>query len=85
MSRGPIPDKAADRPTVPEVRELVRAYYEKEGNSCGGNLHIVLDDGNLSDSCVQFCLDQVHADEDEDGVRIAELMLQMTGTQRRKV
>lgn len=46
----------ADSPTVAEVLPLVNAYYAKPGNSVGGNLHIVLDDCNVEDGHVEFCL-----------------------------
>lgn len=85
MSRGPIPDKPKDRPSVPEVAELARAYYEKPGNGCGGSLHIVLDDGNLEDGHIEFCRTYAAERDDADGVRLAELLLQMTPTQRHKV
>lgn len=45
----------------PIINELVQYYYEYLNNSSGGNLHIALDDGNLSDehiwSCQRMCLD----------------------------
>lgn len=85
MARGPIPDKDPSRPTVPEVRELVDAYYEHAGNTAGGNLHIVLDDFNIADHHIQFCLELASEMGDDDGVEIAEKLLQMTTTQRRKV
>jgi hypothetical protein len=44
---------ARRRPTVPEVLPLVRRYLEREPT--GGSLHIVLDDGNLRDSDLEFC------------------------------
>jgi hypothetical protein len=30
-------------------------YYNNFGNAAGGNLHIVLDDGNLEDDSIEFC------------------------------
>ena len=52
MGRGRIPDKPADRPTVPEVVELARRCYAKPGNGVGGTLHAILDDGNIEDLCL---------------------------------
>ena len=80
-----IPDRPADRPKVPEVLALVRAYYAKPGNGVGGSLHIVLDDHNVKDSDIAWCRDRAQAAGDEDGVKIAELMLQMTPSQRRRL
>jgi len=40
-------------------RDMIRpawSYYNTEGNGAGGSLHIVLDDGNLEDDSVRFCL-----------------------------
>lgn len=74
-----------NRPTVPEVAPLVHAYYDKPGNSAGGNLHVVLDDGNFEDSFIEHSLDRATKIGDSDAVKIAELMLQMSMTQRRKL
>jgi len=42
--------------TVEGMRTLVRAFYARAGNSCGGHLHIVLDDGNIDDDDIDFCI-----------------------------
>jgi hypothetical protein len=79
------PDKVPDRPTVPEVRALASAYYRMPGNSVGGCLHVVLDDGNLEDGSVASCRDYAAKCDDAAGVELAEKLLQMTVTQRKKV
>lgn len=73
------------KPTVPEVLPLVHAYYAKDGNSVGGNLHIVLEDGNVGDSSVEFCLAAAQEAGDEDGVTLAQILLRMSPTQRWKL
>lgn len=73
------------KPTVPEVMSLVKAYYAKPGNSVGGNLHIVLDDGNIKDDHIRFCLEQCHREKDRDGEDLALLLLKMSKTQRKKL
>ena len=79
-------DKPADRPKVPDVRAAVEAYYAlRPENICGGSLHIVTDDGNVEDSSVEFCREYAREHGDTAGVALAELLLQMTHTQRRKV
>jgi hypothetical protein len=78
-----IPDKPANRPTVPQVLPFVRAYYNDHG--AGGSLHIVLDDGNLEDGSVQFCIDSAEERGDAAGAALGRLLLQMTRTQRAKV
>jgi hypothetical protein len=85
MARGPIPDKPRERPTVPDVLPLAYAYYEKPGNSAGGSLHSVLDDGNLEEHHVLSAFDRAAVRGDLDGCVLATMMLAMTGTQRRKV
>jgi len=72
------------KPTVPDVIPLIEAYYKKPGNEVGGNLHVVLDDYNIDTASVQFCLDQATAENDADGVKLAEMLLQMSRTQRLK-
>ena len=78
-------DKPRDRPTVNEVLPLVRAYYAKPGNEVGGHCHIVLDDGNVADDDLEFCLHGCEVMQDEDGAALMRLMLQMTQTQRRRI
>ncbi len=70
------------KPTVPEVLPKVREYYTRPGNSCGGNLHIVLDDGNVDDHNVEFCRSQAQQAGDAEGVALAELLSRMSKTQR---
>jgi len=72
-----------NKPTVPEVLPKVQAYYQN--NPAGGNLHIVLEDGNVNDSHVQFCLEQASRKGDNEGVDLAQLLMRMTKTQRLKL
>lgn len=74
-----------DKPTVPEVLPIMRAYYAKPDNLAGGSLHIVLDDGNIETSSVEFCREYAHKNNDPDGVALAELLLKMSYTQRKKL
>lgn len=71
--------------TVPEVLPVVRAYYAKPGNGAGGSLHLVLDDGNIGTSSVVFCREYALRNNDLDGVALAELLLKMSYTQRKKL
>ena len=66
-----------------EVVDRFRSYLAK--NPAWGSLHLVLGDGNVQDSHVQFCLDQARAEDDGEGVELARLLLQMSKTQRRKL
>jgi len=62
---------------------LVKEYYSENG--AGGSLHIVLDDGNLEDSHVDWCSGYASGANDEAGSQIGELMRSMTMEQRQKV
>ena len=73
------------KPAISEVLPLVRDYYNKPGNGAGGSLHIVLDDGNISDGDVQFCLNDAKERGDNDGVSLAEKLLLMSKAQRKKL
>jgi len=66
----------SDKPTITEILPLVKAYKERWGTA----LHIVLDDGNVSDADIQYCLDRSRED-----VQLAEALLKMSKTQRRKL
>lgn len=73
------------KPTVSEVLALVHAYYAKPENNLGGHLHLVLDDLNVDAQSVQLCRDEAAKAGDHDGVRLADLLLQMSTTQRREL
>lgn len=79
------------KPTIPEVLPLVNQLYleedpcTKDAGCVGGHLHIVLDDGNIEDGCVQFCLDQAIEDNCPTCRTIAEQLMQMSKTQRKKI
>lgn len=76
---------SAQKLTVPGVLILVRKYYALPGNMCGGNLHIVLDDGNINDGCVRFCIERATKAGDTFGAQLAEILLKCSVTQRRKL
>ena len=77
--------RKAMKPTVPDVLPITRAYYAKDGNGAGGNLHIVLDDCNVKDGHVIFCKEQCIQRGDSDGLALCELLLRMSRTQRLKI
>ena len=76
-------NKPNTRPIVPEVLPLVRAIYAQHCAGCC--LHILTDDGNVEDSDVAYCLQQARESKHADCIRAAELLMQMTHTQRRKI
>jgi hypothetical protein len=79
-SGGPDSIPAASRPTVREVRELVREWYARPGNEVGGALHVVLDDGNF-----EACFLRGHREELAAGplaVAILDALAAMSRRQR---
>ncbi len=69
--------------TVLEVMPDVRALYDKSAVGCC--LHIVLDDGNVADSHVQFCVEYAIEKGHKDCEALARKLLSMTRTQRLKL
>ncbi len=72
-----------DRPTIPEIRPLIEAVYDRSGAGCC--LHLVTDDENVEDSYVQFCLDQAIERGHADCETAARALMRMSKTQRLKV
>lgn len=70
---------------TPEVIAAYRAYYGLPGNSAGGSLHIVLDDGNREDKHIQWCFDDALKNGDVEGAALATAIMFMSKTQRRKL
>lgn len=69
-----------------ETLELVKEIYKI--NCVGGLLHIVLDDGNLKNSHIEYCIELIKTSEDIDKalyLKCAENILKMTSTQRNKL
>jgi len=71
------------KPTIPEVLDDFRAYYER--NPAWGALHIVLDDVNVADHFVESCIEWAERDGDAEGARLGRILLRMSKTQRRKL
>lgn len=46
------------KPDMDVLRAYCKCLYSLEGNGVGGYLHILLDDGNYTDSNILYCLDQ---------------------------
>lgn len=73
------------RPSVPEITPLVQDYINQPGNHLGGNLHIVLEDGNVDDDSLEFCLRRCIERDDKLGINLARILLMMSMTQRLKL
>ncbi len=50
-----------------------------------GSLHVALDDDNLKDASIQFCLNEATRTNDTKGVILAKYLLTMTKSQRARV
>lgn len=64
---------------------MVHEYYAKPGNEAGGYLHVVLDDGNLGDDSIRFCRGECAKAGDAAGVRLANVLLEMSKSQRQRL
>lgn len=76
-----------NKPTIPsflsEWGDRFKAYHGD--NITWGSLHIVLDDGNLETSSVSFCMEWAEKEGDREGKALAEALLTLSPTQRRKL
>lgn len=76
----------ADRkPTLPEVDPIISQLYATPNGGAGCCLHIVVDDGNIDDDDVAFCVQEAERREHPWCEALARVMLRMSKTQRRKV
>jgi hypothetical protein len=73
------------KPAIPEVLPIVKAWYAKPGNECGGMFHVILDDGNHEQQWAAGALEDARAFGDEEAIHLAELLAAMSPTQRRKL
>ena len=68
---------------TPEIYERFKEYHEE--NPAWGSLHIVLDDANLEDSHVEFCVQWAEQRGDFEGAALARLLLRLSKTQRGRI
>jgi hypothetical protein len=73
------------RITVPDALPLVRRYYALPGNGSGGSLHIVLDECNVEDGNIDWCMKRAEENSDHAGQALALVLRRMSKTQRRKL
>ena len=69
-----------DKPTVSEVLPAVRELYARHPAGCC--LHIVLDDGNVDDDSVRFCVGYAVGEGHTECEWLARILLRMSKTQR---
>ena len=70
------------KPNLPEIKPLVEAYYQLDGNGAGGELHVVLDDGNWEKCFIREIYDRAKQDETK---WLAAVLLMLSNSQLRKV
>lgn len=80
-----LPVNNTVKPSIPDVLSKFISYYEKPENGAWGSLHIVLDDGNIEDSSVNFCIKWAHDNNDPAGKELGELLLKMSKSQRMRL
>ena len=61
--------------SVSTIKELFSLYLEQ--NITAGSLHIVLDDGNISKSDIEFCINYAVEHKDYLGAYLGEILLQI--------
>lgn len=69
--------------TILEVMPLVLALYKARNSACC--LHIVLENNNIDNSHIEFCLDTAFKAQHLDCSLLAKILMQMTKTQRLKI
>jgi hypothetical protein len=74
--------KPSERPSIDEILPVVNYFYTLPGNSNGGCLHIVLEDGNTADAHVRYCVEYAIDRQDPIGAAVALFLLNVTRTQR---
>lgn len=74
----------ADKPTItPELKARFVEYHRK--NPAWGSLHIVLDDNNVADSHIEFCIRYACENLDTEGEALGAILLTLSKTQRMKI
>lgn len=73
-------------PHMKTVRAYVQCLYDIEGCECGGLLHILLDENNITDSdilyCLKSCIENPEREESRIGQIICEEYLKLSVEQR---
>lgn len=64
---------------------LIKKYYSREGNGAGGNLHIILDDGNMEDDWINYCKQECIKKKDKDGVIICNKLLKLSYKEKQEI
>ena len=68
---------------VSDFIALIQPYYDF--HCTGGSLHVALDDGNLSDETVDFCIGYAKKDNDSYGLALGKILRAMTEDDREEL
>ena len=66
----------------PALVARIAAFHDQPGNGAGGRLHIVLDDGNLADEHISFCVEEAGKAGDTEAVAIGGALLALGPVER---
>lgn len=72
-----------NKPLTQEQLDRFWSYYQD--NITWGSLHIVLDDDNVRDCDVQFCIDYAEKHGDKEGAELARILLTQSESQRMRL
>lgn len=72
-----------NNPTIDSVLKKAREFYEYYPT--GGNLHIVLDDGNIEEDHVRWCVDLANNEKDLAAADLGMDLLCLTANDRHTV
>lgn len=64
------------------ILKQIKQFLSLEGNEVGGNLHIVLDDGNLENEIIAWCMQRCINEQDFLGFSICDNLLRITYKER---
>jgi hypothetical protein len=71
------------KPTLPEVRPIIDAWYARPENGAGGELHVILDDNNMERG---FLIGTIADDHHTDEAKwICNVLLMLTPSQKRRL
>jgi hypothetical protein len=73
------------KPSIPDVVPLVLEYFAQPGNEGGGIFHVVLVDKNYEKCHAVSALEVAQESGDSLALKIAEMLVEMSSTQRRKL
>jgi hypothetical protein len=59
----------------PFIKQFIQYYYKNLDNVVGGNLHVVLDDGNVESEFIIFCRAEAEKNKDSFGIFLCDILL----------